>query len=86
MLGEQMWRSKTLKDLGMSSTKFNSVARPLARLAFSFHATMKMMQNVWELRGGSIEEAIAAHEFAQWLEIQHAVLFGFSWQMQTQKE
>ena len=38
MSGAQLWRHRKLKDLGMSSQKFNSVERPLARGTLAFHA------------------------------------------------
>ena len=53
MLEEQIWRSKKLKDLGMSNMKFNIVGRPLARMALKQHATCSQMQLIIDTRGPS---------------------------------
>ena len=77
VIGEQIWKSRKLKDLGMSACKFNSIARPLVRMTLTFHATCSSMNKIWEVRDASSEEAVAAVEFAEWLELDHALLLGF---------
>ena len=77
MTGEQLWRHRKLKDLGMSSQKFNSVGRPLVRGTLAFHPVCQAMQQIWGVRGASSKEGMFAEQWAQWLEAKHAILHGF---------
>ena len=77
MEAEQIWRHNKLKDLGMSAQKFNSIAKPFVRGTMSFTAICAQMERLWELREGSSEEATYAREWAEWLELKHAILHGF---------
>ena len=77
VVGEQIWNSRKLKDLGMSACKFSSIARPLVRMTLTFHATCCQMNTIWQHRDTSSEEAVAAVAFAEWLELDHALLLGF---------
>ena len=43
----------------------------------AFTAICAQMESFWELREGSSEEATYAREWAEWLELKHAVLHGF---------
>ena len=76
-IGERIWNNRKLKDLGMSACKFNSIARPLVRMVLTFHATCSQMNTIWQHRDASSEEAVAAVAFAEWLQLDHALLLGF---------
>ena len=76
VVGEQIWNSRKLKDLGMSACKFSSIARPLVRMTLTFHATCSQMNTIWQHRDASSEEAVDAVAFAEWLETDHALLLG----------
>ena len=77
VIGDRIWNSRKLKDLGMSACKFSSIARPLVRMTLTFHATCSQMNTIWQHRDTGSEEAVAAVEFAEWLELDHALLLGF---------
>ena len=77
VVGERIWNSRKLKDFGMSAQKFGSIARPLVRMTLTFHATCSQMNTIWQHRDASSEEAVAAVAFAEWLELDHAILLGF---------
>ena len=61
----------------MLAQKFNSIAKPLVRDALSFSAICAQMEHIWELSEGSSEGATYAREWAEWLELNHAILRGF---------
>ena len=77
VVGERIWNNRKLKDLGMSACKFSSVSRPFVRMTLTFHATCSQMNTIWQHRDTSSEEAVAAVAFAEWLELDHAILLGF---------
>ena len=77
MSDDTLWRHHTLKDLGMSAQKFNSVERPLVRGTLAFHPVCQAMQQIWGIRGASSKEGMFAEQWAQWLEAKHAILHGF---------
>ena len=46
-------------------------------MTLTFHATCSQMNTIWQHRDASSEEAVAAVAFAEWLELDHALLLGF---------
>ena len=61
----------------MSACKFGSVAKPFVRMCLSFHAACSQMNTIWQHRDTGNEEAVVAVAFAEWLELDHAILLGF---------
>ena len=61
----------------MSAYKFSSIATPLRRCAQGLHTVCAQAQTIWQSRDSGTNEAKAAAEWAEWLELKHCVLLGF---------